>query len=297
MMNGIDISNWKRGFSLEDTRPEFVIVKATEGIGFVDKSCDGFVQEAIRLDIPFGFYHFARRNDSRAEARFFHEQTMGYDKKGIPVLDLETGQSAEFVRNFMDEYHDLTGVWPWLYTSAYNLRNVYSDLVAENCGLWVAGYPRRMTDFPENPGCPYNVSGWELAAWQFTDCLDMGGFSVDANVFYGDREAWHRYADPGYNESGDASGDDASRELDDNDWHLARQVIDGEYGNGDERRERLGDRYDGVQDCVNQLLHSNADILADAVCNGEMGNGDERRYILAGRYLAVQNAVNRRLLT
>jgi GH25 family lysozyme M1 (1,4-beta-N-acetylmuramidase) len=295
MMNGIDISNWKRGFSLEDTRPEFVMVKATEGIGFVDKSCDGFVQEAIRLDIPFGFYHFARRNDSRAEARFFHEQTRGYDRKGIPVLDLEANQSAEFVRNFMDEYHDLTGVWPWLYTSAYNLRNVYSDFVAENCGLWVAGYPRRMTDFPDDPGCPYNVSGWELAAWQFTDCLDMGGMSVDADVFYGDREAWHRYADPGYGESGVAPGDDASRELDDNDWHVARQVIDGEYGNGDERRDRLGDRYDGVQDCVNQLLTSDDENLAEAVINGEMGDGEERKYILAGRYLSVQRLVNRML--
>ena len=292
-MHGIDISNWKRGFSLEETRPEFVIVKATEGIGFVDKSCNGFVQEAIRLDIPFGFYHFARRNDSRAEARFFNEQTRGYDKKGIPVLDLEANQSAEFVRNFMDEYHDLTGVWPWLYTSAYNLRNVYSDFVASNCGLWVAGYPRRMTDFPDDPGCPYNVSGWELAAWQFTDCLDMGGMSVDANVFYGDREAWRKYADPGCCDSGDVSGGGVAGDVNDNDWHVARQVIDGEYGNGDERRERLGDRYDGVQDCVNQLLYSDDRNLAEAVVNAEMGDGDERRYILNGRYLKVQRLVNR----
>lgn len=294
-MHGIDISNWKRGFSLEDTRPEFVIVKATEGIGFVDKSCDGFVQEAIRLDLPFGFYHFARRNDSRAEARFFHEQTRGYDRKGIPVLDLEANQSAEFVRNFMDEYHDLTGVWPWLYTSAFNLRNVYSELVADNCGLWVAGYPRRITDFPDDSRCPYNVSGWELAAWQFTDCLDMGGMSVDANVFYGDREAWRRYADPGCCDSGDVPGGGVPCELDDNDWHVARQVIDGEYGNGDERRERLGDRYDGVQDCANQLLKSDDENLAEAVINGEMGDGEERKYILAGRYLSVQRLVNRML--
>lgn len=294
-MHGIDISNWKSGFSLENTKPDFVIVKATEGIGFVDKCCDVFVQDAIRLDIPFGFYHFARRNDSREEARYFHEQTRGYDKKGIPVLDLEANQSAEFVRNFMDEYHDLTGVWPWLYTSAFNLRNVYSDLVAGNCGLWVAGYPRRMTDFPDNTSCPYFVDGWELAAWQFTDCLDMGGMSVDANIFYGDREAWRRYADPGCCDAGDVPGGGVPRELDNNDWHVARQVIDGEYGDGDDRRERLGDRYDGVQDCVNQLLYSDDRNLAEAVVNAEMGDGDERRYILNGRYLKVQRLVNRML--
>lgn len=292
-MNGIDISNWKRGFSLEDTRPDFVIVKATEGIGFVDRCCDRFVQDAIRLDIPFGFYHFARRNDPRSEARYFHEQTEGYDRKGIPVLDLETGQSAGFVLEFMDAYHDMTDVWPWLYTSAYNLRNVYTERVAENCGLWVAGYPRRMTDFPEDASCPYHTAGWELAAWQFTDCLDMGGMSVDANVFYGDREAWGRYANPSGGDSGDVPGGDVLGGVNDNDWHVARQVIDGEYGNGDERRERLGDRYDGVQDCVNQLLKSDDDNLAEAVINGEMGDGEERRYILAGRYLSVQRLVNR----
>lgn len=41
-MNGIDISNWQRDINLSAIKADFVIVKATEGIGYVDKSCDAF---------------------------------------------------------------------------------------------------------------------------------------------------------------------------------------------------------------------------------------------------------------
>lgn len=30
--------------------------------------------------------------------------------------------------------------------------------------------------------------------WQFTDYLSYNGYSVDGDVFYGDADAWHKYA-------------------------------------------------------------------------------------------------------
>ena len=47
--NGIDISNWQRGIDLSKVPCDFVIAKATEGTGYVDKSCDGFIQQALKL--------------------------------------------------------------------------------------------------------------------------------------------------------------------------------------------------------------------------------------------------------
>ena len=35
---------------------------------------------------------------------------------------------------------------------------------------------------------------------------------------------------------------------------LARAVINGDYGNGEERKRRLGTNYAAVQRCVNQML-------------------------------------------
>ena len=167
MLNGIDISNWQRGFNLKATRPGFCIVKATEGTIFVDRSCDSFVQECIRLGIPFGFYHFARTNGGAREARYFYTQTRNYVGKGIPVLDFEDKRNDNhYIDEFVREYHAITGLYPWVYMSSdfVNNRGYGSDYVKQNCGLWLAGYPSRATMYPTVKTCPYKHNGWTLAA-------------------------------------------------------------------------------------------------------------------------------------
>ena len=82
---------------------------------------------------------------------------------------------------------------------------------------------------------------------------------------------------------------------------LARRVIAGEFGNGDERRRRLGSNYDAVQQRVNEiLLGSNSssidvDAMARAVIRGDYGNGEERRRRLGSYYSIVQARVNEML--
>ena len=50
-MNGIDISSWQRDINLSAVKADFVIVKATEGIGYVDKSCDMLFQKACMFAV------------------------------------------------------------------------------------------------------------------------------------------------------------------------------------------------------------------------------------------------------
>lgn len=79
---------------------------------------------------------------------------------------------------------------------------------------------------------------------------------------------------------------------------LARAVIRGEYGTGTERINRLGGKYQAVQNRVNEILAGrstqqvNIDALARAVIRGEYGTGAERQRRLGGNYNAVQNRVN-----
>lgn len=88
---------------------------------------------------------------------------------------------------------------------------------------------------------------------------------------------------------------------------VAQRVINGEYGNGDERRRRLeseGYSYADVQSRVNAILRSDSfpvpagksvDDLAREVINGDWGNGDERRQKLTAAgydYDEVQRRVN-----
>ena len=73
MLYGIDISHWQNGLDLSKIMADFIIIKATEGIKFVDSKCDHFYQQAKSLNKLLGFYHFARpQNDAIQEARFFY---------------------------------------------------------------------------------------------------------------------------------------------------------------------------------------------------------------------------------
>lgn len=87
---------------------------------------------------------------------------------------------------------------------------------------------------------------------------------------------------------------------------VAKEVIRGEWGNGDERYNRLtnaGYNYNEVQAKVNELLNSNkptpaptpsVDILdlVRKTIRGDFGNGEARRKALGSNYYEVQRQVN-----
>lgn len=199
MLKGIDISNWQSELVIADNI-DFVIAKATEGLNFVDKYCDKFIQRAIKLDKLFGFYHFARNNKPAAEAAFFVSNCRGYFNHGIPILDIEDFSIQNwdwYASTFCDTVYDATGVYPLIYCSAsqcYRFTNA-----CKKSGLWVAGYPAKYTGFIDK-NMPYNILPWQYyCIWQFTDCLkykDANGntFSIDANIAAIDKAQWLKYA-------------------------------------------------------------------------------------------------------
>lgn len=87
---------------------------------------------------------------------------------------------------------------------------------------------------------------------------------------------------------------------------VAKEVIRGEWGNGDERYNRLtnaGYNYKEIQAKVNELLNSNkptpaptpsVDILdlVRKTIRGDFGNGEARRKALGSNYDEVQRQVN-----
>lgn len=82
---------------------------------------------------------------------------------------------------------------------------------------------------------------------------------------------------------------------------LAREVIAGKYGNGEDRKKALGSRYAEVQARVNEILAGNkpaptptVDILTlvKKTIRGDFDNGDARRKALGSNYAEVQRQVN-----
>lgn len=74
---------------------------------------------------------------------------------------------------------------------------------------------------------------------------------------------------------------------------LAREVIAGQYGHGDARKNALGDLYTAVQNRVNEYYS-----CATACVRGDYGNGNERKEKVTASgydYATVQGIVNQML--
>lgn len=205
MLRGIDISNHQAGLDLTQIDFDFVVIKATEGIGFVDRYCDGFYQTAKKMNKLIGFYHFGRpTNDPIREARFFYENTKNYFGEAVPVLDIEIHHSnlVEWCRQFLNEIIQLTGIKPMIYMSeqSFNWRYDWTPVVKLDCGLWVAKYRDGYADYNydmSNAGSVPQVKWWNgYAMWQWTSNGRLNGYNgnLDCDVFYGDANAWKAYA-------------------------------------------------------------------------------------------------------
>lgn len=285
----IDISNWQAGIDVMSVVRNgglgAVVVKATEGIGWVDKQCERFVQTLLANGVPFGFYHYGRTNNASEEAEYFRASTVNYERCGIPILDWEEDQSIAWVNEFVRRYHELTGIWPWVYGNAWRFNQ---GTVEESCGRWIAGYPKNgITDinYGLKNDIPYKVNNGIVSAWQFSSTVRISGYgaNLDGNVFYGDACAWDKYAGG----SSSAPSQPAGTTLE-----LAVGVMLGKYGKENARKEALGSRYAEVQNFINHIYTASASTLAFEVRAGTYGNGETRVVVLGDRYDEVMAIVN-----
>lgn len=160
---GIDISNWQGGgFNGDETAAGFVIVKASEGVGWADSFAAGFLGAALAAGKLVGVYHFARDNDARAEAEWFVDcaRATGHLDAVTMWLDYEAdalGNGPAWCEEFMARVDELTGKTCGLYTS--QAVTVEQDFAASaRRPLWVAQYA---SDDP--------VHGWQDDPWTTRD--------------------------------------------------------------------------------------------------------------------------------
>lgn len=295
-MHGIDISHWDWNINVANIDIDFCIIKATEGTSYIDPTFHTRAATFNGSGKLWGAYHFASTEDARAEARHFHATTGKYNAF-LPVLDFETDAidyPDRWVREFRDEYRRLAGATPTLYVSA-SWCPKFGANVSDTMPLWIAGYPRDFPDWPEIQP-PYDISPWRSCIiWQFASDWRVKEYSgtLDANVAYIDRMEWMRLCKT------TATPQKPLRDI----GQIATEVIDGEWGNGEDRKNRLtaaGYDYNEVQSEVNRILgvaQKSISQLATEVIDGKWGNGAIRRAALTGagyNYDDVQAEVNRR---
>lgn len=193
MLRGIDISSHQDGIQLPQLQGvDFVICKATEGLGYVWNNCDSYFQQARKLGKLVGFYHYGRQNAAKTEAEYFIDNCFNYFGVGIPILDWEDDQSVQWVNLFVNHVHNETGIWCWIYANPWRFNQ---GVVEPNCARWIADYPPvEKPGIDYDPGEPPNTNGL-VSCWQYASDGNVAGYNgnLDVNLFYGDRNAWLRY--------------------------------------------------------------------------------------------------------
>ena len=295
-MNGIDVSNWQNGINLAVVPSDFVICKATQGTSYVSPDCVRQVEQCISAGKLFGVYHYISGGNATAEADHFVDSILNWIGKGILCADWESGQNSawgnvEYLRQFCQRVKDRTNVTPLIYSS----KSVFPWDTASglNAGTWVAQYANNNTTGYQDT--PWNEGAYSCAIRQYSSAGRLNGYggNLDLNKAYMDAEAWMKYADPSGNatvptpSTPETGSDPEGRTID-----LVAKVMQGEYGNGDARKQALGSRYDEVQEMINHISNSSASTLADETWEGVYGNGNLRKTVLGSRYDEVMKIVN-----
>lgn len=73
---------------------------------------------------------------------------------------------------------------------------------------------------------------------------------------------------------------------------IVYQVFLGKYGNAQERKVALGNRYEEIQSFINHIFQADIEILVQETLQGKYGNDDVRRVVLNSRYEEVQKRIN-----
>ena len=200
MLKGIDISRYQTGINISNLDIDFVIVKATEGVGYSDPNYIEYLESAMNSNKKIGLYHYARPdlgNTAEDEATWFISKAKNYIKKAILVLDWEVNTSnTTWAYNFLKSVYEKTGVRPIIYMSASPANSYdWTRVVNGNFGLWVASYGANTGA----PGTPPTNRYWPFyILWQYTSKGYINGYSknLDLDYFYGTRDTWDKYANP-----------------------------------------------------------------------------------------------------
>lgn len=299
---GIDVSVWQGDIDFNAVKAsgvEFVIIRAGYGIGCKDKWFEENYRKAKTAGLDVGAYWYSYASsagEASEEAQSCVNMLSGKSFEYPVYFDLEEKSQLNRGRVFCDSLItsfcsklEALGYYTGFYTSLSVANSLVSSHVRDRYALWIAQW---------NTHCDYQGS---YGLWQYLSSGSVGGIAgrVDMDYAYVDYPNVIKNAGlNGYKNGGSYTAPQTSS-IDE----VAREVINGAWGNGNERKNRLtqaGYDYTSVQNKVNELLgvkayRKSVDELAREVIRGTWGNGSTRKQRLtqAGYdYNAVQKRVN-----
>ena len=195
MIRGIDVSSHQHPNGAHIDWPavaaddvHFVIIKATEGVGYLNPYFGGDWLAAKANGLVRGAYHYALPSATSAtdEADYFVDNVGHLLEPGdLVALDFEdpkaSGNLADWALAWLVAVEHQIGFAPLFYSypNYLDTRHLHDERLAP-FGLWYASY---RADMPAAPA-PWPF----IAIWQYTSQAPVAGLlgDIDANLFNGD---------------------------------------------------------------------------------------------------------------
>lgn len=201
-MNGIDISRWNP-VDLSRIAFDFVIIKATQGTGYVSPTFKSQITQAESLGKLIGVYHYASAGGAVTEAEHFIKTINDYIGKVILVLDWEGEQNAnfsnpEYAKAWLAYVEQKTGVTPFIYMS--------KSVCRQYAKQWDIQYPLWCAQYKNQQPSGYQVEPWTdkkgFGPWekplifQYSSKGQLDGYSgnLDLDIAYMTPEEWLAWA-------------------------------------------------------------------------------------------------------
>ena len=285
-MNGIDISAWQgdKNIDLAKVPYDFCIIKATEGTDYKNRYFAAHCDKVLSRKKLLGVYHYANSGDPQKEADYFLAYCKKYIGKAILILDWEAKNNPQFGKNDLEwclkwcnYVYQKTGIKPLIYIQ----KSAMDAVKKAGYGLWVAQYPDyERTGYQERP---WNEGAYNCIIRQYTSVGRLSGYAgdLDLNKAYISSASWNKLA--GRRAVSVLAKPTAAKK---NINTIAKEVLAGKWGNGQDRKSRLtkaGYDYAKVQAAVNKLVKASQlssekviNAVAHEVIAGKWGNGQER---------------------
>ena len=271
MKKGLDISRHQGDINFDAIKEEYDFVIIRIGVGDdlseddsqcvqCDDKAEEYTQACIERDIPFGYYIYS-----------------------YATCVEEACSEANHIREWYNKYNPVLGVWLDMEDAdGYKYKHgVDYALTEEFCVAWLVA----LSDI--NPRGVYASHSWINSYLNVDEIKELGGYvweahwnddgeicddrfdmSQESSDYYVDGkrvdfdimrdEFFDMWVNSG-NEEPEPEPEPEPEEpetLEDSDLMLALKSVRGDFGNGQDRVNALGDRYDGVQDIINNHLNA-----------------------------------------
>lgn len=287
-MKGIDVSNHNGVIDWDKVKQagvSFAILRIGYGMfeNQKDKTFERNYAEATRVGIPIGIYlySYAKTVDEAKKEAELTLKWLANRKLQLPIyFDIEDSSQQKLGKDILNnmciafcEIIEQANYWAGIYSNKYWATSIISGQeLGKKYTYWIAQYADQ---------CTYEGN---YAIWQYSSTGKVAGISgnVDLNEMVKDiiqkENGENKPVEP-----------QPKKSIED----IAKEVIVGEWGNGEVRKNRLtqaGYDYNAVQNKVNEIMGTNKQLV-HIVKKGETLSGIAAKYGTTYQYLAQKNNI------